>query len=302
MRNVYHGAIKRGTKVTFPLWQKLGLHVVPNHFYGPVPDTSALDARLWQQNTELAGVDINETGQLELLGAFSRHFRREYSSFPLDPTATPFEYYRANQSFPEIDAEILYCMVRKHRPTRIIEIGSGFSTFITADAIRKNASEDSGYECDFRAIDPYPNDVVQSGFDGFSGVIISKVEDMPLSTFDQLEDGDILFIDSSHVLKIGSDVQYEFLEVIPRIKPGVLVHVHDIFLPAEYPQEWVMKEHVFWNEQHLLQAFLAFNSSFEVLWSASYMNKNHPDKLRHAFPSFRYGKSRPGSFWFRRIS
>ena len=110
-----------------------------------------------------------------------------------------------------------------------------------------------------------------------------------------------MFIDSSHVLKIGSDVQYELLEIIPRLKLGVIIHFHDIFLPSEYPREWVMKQHIFWNEQYLLQAFLAFNSSFEVFWSSSFMNARHDDLLDKAFISSRPGSVRPCSFWIHRL-
>jgi len=112
--------------------------------------------------------------------------------------------------------------------------------------------------------------------------------------------GDILFIDSSHVLKVGGDVQYEYLEILPRLKRGVVVHVHDIFLPGEYPNEWVREEHVFWNEQYLLQAFLSFNDSFEVLWAGSFMHRKHPEKLAECFPGYHPASCHPGSFWMRK--
>jgi hypothetical protein len=116
-----------------------------------------------------------------------------------------------------------------------------------------------------------------------------------------LEENDILFIDSSHVLKIGSDVQYEYLEILPRLNKGVIVHIHDIFLPAEYRKEWVLKDHIFWTEQYLLQAFLAFNDNFEILWAGSYMHLKHPDKLEVAFNSYRRNERWPGSFWIKKI-
>ena len=116
-----------------------------------------------------------------------------------------------------------------------------------------------------------------------------------------LEAGDVLFIDSSHMLRIGSDVQFEYLEILPRLKPGVIVHIHDIFLPAEYPRNWVHDKHIFWNEQYLLQAFLAFNASFEVLWGGSWMHLNHPAELESAFQSYKRENQWPGSFWIRRV-
>jgi hypothetical protein len=131
-------------------------------------------------------------------------------------------------------------------------------------------------------------------------VLPKKVQEIPLSTFAKLERNDVLFIDSSHVLTIGSDVRYEYLDILPRVKPGVLVHCHDIFLPAEYPKEWVLDDHRFWNEQYLLQAFLTFNNEFEVLWAGSYMHLKHPDLLAAAIPSYRQEKCYPKSFWIRR--
>ena len=150
-------------------------------------------------------------------------------------------------------------------------------------------------------IDPYPNEVLKRGFPGLSRLIPEKVQDVPISEFMTLGDNDILFIDSSHVLKTGSDVHYEYLEVLPRLNRGVIVHVHDIFLPAEYPREWVLGEHRFWNEQYLLQAFLAFNESFEVLWAGSYMHLRYPEELETAFSSYRREETWPKSFWMRRV-
>ena len=132
-------------------------------------------------------------------------------------------------------------------------------------------------------------------------MISSKVQEIPLSEFSKLKKNDILFIDSSHVLKIGSDVQYEYLEIFPRLNKGVIVHIHDILLPAEYRKEWVLKDFRFWNEQYLLQAFLAFNNNFEILWGGSYMHLKHPDKLEVTFSSYKRDENWPGSFWMKKI-
>ena len=129
-------------------------------------------------------------------------------------------------------------------------------------------------------------------------LIEKKVQDIDLEFFSQLESGDILFIDSSHTVKIGGDVNYLFLEVLPRLKPGVIVHVHDIFLPFEYRRDWVLDEFRFWTEQYLLQAFLTFNSEFEVLMANSYLNHYHQQELKAAFPGLPSWAG--GSFWMRR--
>jgi hypothetical protein len=127
------------------------------------------------------------------------------------------------------------------------------------------------------------------------------VQDVDLTLFESLGENDVLFIDSSHVLHVDSDVRFLFLEVLPNLQPGVVVHVHDIFLPDHYPRQWVVEEHRFWTEQYLLQAFLAFNPSFEILWAGSYMRARHAERLREAFASYD-SSVWPGSFWFRRLT
>jgi len=288
-------------KKLFTLWQKLGFHITINDYYEPIPDTRTLKDDLWQKPSELVGIDMNEEGQINLLSMFSSKFKEEYESFPRNKTSIPYQYYVNNGAFESVDGEILYCMIRHFKPKKIFEIGSGNSTYLSAQAILKNEEEDNDYECELVAIEPYPNDILKAGFPGLSKLIPKKVQDIPLSEFKKLSENDILFIDSSHVLKIGSDVQYEYLEILPRLNKGVIVHAHDIFLPAEYPKEWILKDYRFWTEQYLLQAFLSFNDSFEVLWGGSYMHLRHPDKLEEAFSSYKRDERWPGSFWIRRI-
>jgi predicted O-methyltransferase YrrM len=296
----YQSRLENFLKRSFSLWQKLGVHVVPNHFYHPIPDTRTLKDELWQSQSEVVGVDFNDERQCELLALFCQRYAAEYETFPREKTSTPQQYYVNNGAFESVDGEVLYSMIRHFKPRRIFEIGSGNSTYLSAQAALRNQQED-GRECSLTAFEPYPNEVLRAGFPGLAQLVKSKVQEVPLEKFEELEENDILFIDSSHVLKIGSDVQYEYLEILPRLRRGVIVHVHDIFLPSEYPREWVMKNYTFWNEQYLLQAFLAFNESFEVLWGGSYMHLAHPDKLEAAFNSYDRFKRWPGSFWMRRV-
>lgn len=288
----------------FSLWERIGFHITPNHFYQPIPDTRALKDELWVRRSELIGIDMNEQKQVQLLKQFLR-FKSEYDAFPRNKGSKPHQYYIHNNMFRSVDAEILYCMIRYFKPKKIIEIGSGYSTYLSAQAILKNA-EESGNRAKLTAIEPYPNEVLTSGFPGLSKLISAKVEEIDPISFNELKKNDILFIDSSHVLKIGGDIQYEYLEVLPRLNRGVIVHIHDIFLPAEYPKKWVLGMHRFWNEQYLLQAFLAFNGAFEVLWSGSYMHLKHPDELEKAFNSYNrntvWARHVPGatSFWIRK--
>lgn len=292
---ILHSKVARDKRY-FHLWERKGFHITPIHYREPIPDTTTLKDDLWQKQSELVGIDINEKGQINLLSLFSSRFKEEYESFPRNKTPVPYQYYVNNGAFESVDAEILYCMIRYFKPKKIFEIGSGNSTYLSAQALLKN-KDDNNYECELIAIDPYPNDVLKAGFPGLSKLIPTKVQDIPLSEFSKLKKNDILFIDSSHVLTIGSDVQYEYLEILPRLNKGVIVHLHDIFLPVEYPKKWVLEAFRFLNEQYLLQAFLAFNDSFEVLWAGSYMHLKHPDELEVAFSSYERDERWPGSFW-----
>lgn len=297
MNKIWHRLIKK----SFPFWERLGLHVTPNHFYEPVPDTRTLPADLWERKSKLKGIDLNPQGQRALLSQFTIQFEKEYESFPRNKTKIPYEFYLNNFSFGSVDAEVLYCMIRHFRPRSVIEIGAGHSTTLSLQAILKNKKEIKGYECELTAIEPYLNETLRLGLPGLFKLIPKKVEEVPLSFFESLEAGDILFVDSSHTLKIGGDVQYIFLEILPRLQKGVLIHFHDIFLPAEYHKRWILNDHLFWNEQYLLQAFLAFNDCFEVLWAGSYLHLNAPDLLKAAFDSYEREQNWPGSFWIRRI-
>lgn len=287
------------SKRFFRLWENGGYHVTPVHFYEPIPDTRTLKDDLWNKNSKLVGIDINEEFQIKLLFSFFSQFKEEYENFPKNKTPIPYQYYVNNGFFESVDGEVLYCMIRYFKPKRIFEIGSGHSTYLSAQAVLKN-KEDKNNESELVAFEPYPNDILKTGFPGLSKLVVTEIQNVDLTEFEKLRVNDILFIDSSHVLKIGSDVQYEYLEILPRLNIGVIVHLHDIFLPAEYPKKWVLEGYRFWTEQYLLQAFLAFNDSFEILWAGSNMHLTHPGKLEAAFSSYNRNE-RPGSFWIRKI-
>lgn len=290
----------------FALCERLGFHITRNHFYQPIPDTGTLKDPLWLRQSQLVGININEQKQVEMINQFLR-FKNEYDNFPGNRTAKPWQFHTGNPHFGPVDAEVLYCMIRHFQPKKIIEIGSGYSTYLSAEAILKNEGE-SRHRADLIAIEPHPNRVLKSGFPGLSRLIPKKLEDVDSEEFKTLNENDILFIDSSHVLKIGSDVYHEYLEILPGLNAGVIIHIHDIFFPYEYPKRWVLKMRRFWNEQYLVQAFLAFNNAFEVLWCGSYMHLKHPDKLAEAFASYNqvtvWSTSRPGatSLWIRKIA
>jgi len=290
----------------FALCERLGFHITRNHFYEPIPDTRTLADQLWLRQSQLAGMNVNEQKQVEMINQFLR-FKNEYDNFPKNRTSKTWQFYTNNPHFGPVDAEVLYCMIRHFQPKKMIEIGCGYSTYLSAEAILKN-EEDNGFRADLTAIDPHPSGVLKSGFPGLSRLITKKIEDLDLEEYKALKENDILFIDSSHVLKIGNDVYHEYLEILPRLNKGVIVHIHDLFFPCEYPKMWVLKMRRFWNEQYLVQAFLAFNNAFEVLWCGSYMHLKHPDKLTEAFASYNRATVRstyrPGatSLWIRKMA
>jgi hypothetical protein len=276
----------------FSFWEQRGFHVTPVHFYQPIPDTQSLPATLWDRPSEHMGVDMNDGVQLDLLRNHFPKFRHEYDQFPVEPTGEPGRFHFNNGLFDGTDALVAYSMIRHFQPRLIIEVGSGFSSLVAAEAIAKN--KNSALVC----IEPFPLDFLRRGFPGLHSLIEKKVEDIDLEFFSQLDSGDILFIDSSHTVKIGGDVNYLFLEVLPRLRPGVVVHVHDIFLPFDYRRDWVMDELRFWTEQYLLQAFLSFNSEFEVLMANGYLAHRYMEALKAAFPNSTWWGG--GSFWMRR--
>ncbi|MGZ4881164.1 MAG: class I SAM-dependent methyltransferase [Halobacteriota archaeon] len=283
--------------------RQFGLNITRGHYYSPIPNLSDLNDHSWSDYSDLVSLNLDEKKQLELLASFVSDYKNEYELFPREETPIVHQYYVNNGFFACVDAEMLYCMIRRFKPQRIIEVGSGLSTRLIVQSIQKNEDEDAHHNCRYAVIDPFPSTTVQEGFPGFSSeqLLRQKAQHIPLSTFSTLSENDVLFIDSSHVLKTGSDVTYVYLEVLPRLRRGVIIHFHDIFLPAEYPKEWVCDSHVFFNEQYLLQAFLAFNNSFEVLWAGRYMHLRHPAELEEAFSSYQPSAYWPSSFWVRKI-
>jgi len=289
----------------FSILEHIGVHLTLNHFYQPIPDTRMIDDKLLSRRSQLVGINMNEPKQNELLNQFVK-YKKEYDLLPRNKAEKPWQYYVNNPNFGPVDAEVLYCMIRSFKPKKVIEIGCGYSTYLSALAILKNGDE-NGCRADLIAIEPYANKVLKAGFPGLTRLIQKKVQDIDLMEYEALSENDILFIDSSHVLKIGSDVQHAYLEILPRLNKGVIVHIHDVFFPCEYPKNWVLQMHRFWNEQYLVQAFLAFNKAFEIEWCGSYMHLMHSDKLEEAFSSYDpktvWSNQRPGatSLWLRKV-
>lgn len=267
------------------------------HFYSPIADPVDIaerSERIFARQDGCVGIDFREADQLKLLEKLKPLV--EGIDYPQErPEHDETTYFYGNDQFPVLDAEFLYGALQHFRPKKVIEIGCGFSSLVTADVNRRLMNREINFTC----VEPYPRQFLIDGVDGISHLEVSKVEDLPLGFFHSLEENDILFIDSSHVSKVGSDVNYLFFEVIPRLKPGVIVHVHDIFLPDEYPENWVIEQNRNWNEQYLLRSFLQFNSEWSVIWASHLMGTRHSSEVQKTFPRYpRLGGG--GSLWMQR--
>ncbi len=281
-----------------------GFHLLRKHYYLPIPDEADL-AGFQERLSELPGLDMNDGGALRLLETAFRPYMDEFrAAVPLNPApgAGPTAFHLINGTFMAVDAQVYYALIRHGKPRRIVEIGGGNSSVLAGMACERNRAAD-GRAPRLTVVEPYPGEALKGGFPGLSELVAAKVQDADPSLFAALSAGDILFIDSSHVLRAGGDVQLEYLEILPRLAPGVLVHVHDISLPRPYPRVY-FEQGLYWNEQYLLQAFLAFNARFEVLWPGNYMMIRHPDRVCAVFPEYHdmrraYPQSEPSSFWMR---
>lgn len=262
----------------------VGLDLVVRNFYSPVPDVAALTAADYDRVSPMPGVDLRLEAAATLLTGELAPALAEASIHGVGELRSP-------------DAEVLHAMVRWAQPRRIVEIGSGGSTEILYGACALNAAD--GHPVEYAVYDPYASDRVNSDELLNARVHALTAQEVPDEAFTALAAGDILFIDSTHTVKLGGDVNRLFLDVLPLLAPGVLVHVHDIFLPREYPRTWVEREGKFWAEQYLLQAFLCLNAQFEVVLPLNALLHDGPPEAVEVLRGFD-DDATPGSFWFRR--
>ncbi|MGO4255633.1 class I SAM-dependent methyltransferase [Marmoricola sp. RAF53] len=299
--NVRRGRI-RGAQWFFGLF---GYNIVKKaDYYSVLPVLSEIEktrAR-WDVPSELPGVDIDLTVLEKNLGSLADTWEQEFSSGTGDYLANTRKGF--GPGYPQFDARTLYYMLREHKPARYLEIGSGLSTYYTSLAAAKNAAEGSPLQ--ITCIEPYPYDALRT-IEGFE-LVEGFVQDVPLSKFEELEAGDVLFIDSTHALKIDSDVAFLFMEALPRVKPGVYVHIHDVHFPFNGPfpaDTWLFGERwpVYWNEAMVVQAFLAFNDSFETLLSTPMVRHYDEAFLTDRFADYtplKQDPNPPSSLWLKR--
>ena len=280
------------------LFRKLGVFPLRDHIYEPLFCPRHLRCSP-DVDQELPGIDLNVDQQLELFATFD--YEDELDGFPR-MMRRELEYYYDNGTYESGDAELLYSMIRHFKPRRIIEIGAGMSTLMALNAIRANVGDDPSYTCRHLCIEPYgPTWLERLDIE----VVRKKVEQLDVEVFGVLKENDLLLIDSSHMIRPGGDVLFEYLQILPTLNVGVLVQSHDIFIPREYPLTWIRDRMVFWNEQYLLEAFLTFNERFKVAVALNYLWCHHASVVREKFPVLRSQEAQgrePAAFWVRRVT
>ncbi len=276
--------------ITFAVLKAARIFPIRAHYYEPIFDTSSL--RKDNQPRDLPGIDFDIERQTALLAQFHD---AEYLKSISKKESGRNEFYVDNRNFGSGDAEVWFHVIRHFKPARIIEIGSGHSTKMAKFAIDRTRADDPAYGCEHICIEPYEMPWLEElGVE----VIRKRVEDVDPALFETLSANDILFVDSSHMIRPQGDVLTEFLQIIPRLKPGVIVHVHDIFSPRDYPIAW-LEDPRFWNEQYILEAFLTHNHEWEVLLALNLLKHERYDQLKAACPHLDAGRE-PGSFYMRR--
>lgn len=277
--------------------QLQGQFVPPGHYYSPIPSLEEIrhrEDRIFDaMPRELPGIDLHEPEQLKLLEAFAAF----YHELPFEPQKNgKLRYYYENPNYSYSDAIFLHCMIRHRRPKRIIEVGSGYSSCVILDT--NELFFDHSIACTF--IEPYPElllSLIRAEDRQHMELVRSGIQDVPPERFAELAAGDILFIDSTHVSKVGSDVNYIFFEILPRLQSGVAVHFHDVFYPFEYPKKWVYSG-ISWNEAYLLRAFLQYNEAFRILFFNTYLEHFHRERFLREMPLCM--KNPGGSIWIQK--
>jgi hypothetical protein len=272
---------------------KAGVFPIRNHYYEPQFDYREIK-KPFSEERFLPGIDWNIAEQIKMLDGLS--FAHELAALPQNKSGT-FDIDLKNIFFASGDAEYWYQLIRLMKPRRIFEVGSGNSTLMAIKAVLKNRQENPDYACNHLCVEPYEKPWLE---DTGLPIIRRKVEDLGVEFFSELQENDILFIDSTHVIRPQGDVAFECLELLPILKPGVIVHFHNIYSPRNYLKNILVDSTRFWNEQYLLEAFLSQNDKWEVIAALNYLHHNHYERLKSVAP-FLTPDREPSSFYIRRI-
>jgi hypothetical protein len=274
--------------------EKFGAHILPVHFYNPIPNTGKLPKDHFSKIYDLKHLfPFEDSELLKTLQSLS-----EYTpELKLVPKAVLNDsqgiYYFDNGQFGSFDATVYYGLIRKIKPSRIVEVGAGFSTLLAKQAAKANKNNTK-----IQCIEPYPRGFLKSDKD--IELIQLPVQEVPIEIFSSLKENDILFIDNTHVSKIGSDVNDIFFRILPAVPSGVFVHLHDIFLPNEYPESWVRDLKLFWNEQYMLLAYLSHNKDYRPVMFNAYLSSKYPTECTGALPVAQTNPVGGSSFWMKR--
>lgn len=278
------------TMSTFFL-KKIGIFPIIKNYYEPQFDFDKLKHDL-KKKRNLPGVNLNTENQLNLLKKFS--YKQELIDLNLDSKDSNINFNIDNNFFERGDAEIYYQIIRFFKPKKIVEIGSGQSTLIALEAIKKNKLENNSL-AELICIEPYENNWLENlGIE----VLRKKIEDVELDLCKNLEANDILFIDSSHIIRPQGDILKEFLEILPVLKPGVIIHIHDIYTPRDYPERWLKKETRFYNEQYLVETMLDNSNRYSVLLALNFLKNDYFEELKKQCP-YLINSTEPGSFYLK---
>lgn len=285
--------IKDGLKQIFfrvyKLGTRFGFHVLPVHYYASEPDIHKLAGtqELWARPSTMPGVDIDVDGQLKRLEETCLPFQSEYAGNAHFLAAAREGF---GPGYGYVEAQALHAVLRRFKPGKVVEIGGGVSTYCSYQSLRQN-----GTAWEITCIEPHPSRRLRLLAESESRVrlVDRPVQAVSMDEFVRLSENDVLFVDSSHVVKAGSDVNHIVLEILPRLRPGVLVHFHDIYFPYDYQRD-VLQTFLHNNETSLLRAFLIFNKRFKIHFSLSHLHYERTDGLRSVFPEYRPQSGRLG--------
>lgn len=269
----------------------------PGHFYSPIPAIEEVlkdEKRIWNSSEIVPGIDLNKEEQLHLL----KELIPLYKNIPFTAQRKQNLYYFFERgSYSYSDAIFLYLMLRYLAPSKVIEVGSGSSSCVMLDTNRHYLNN----KMSLTFIDPFPDKMpsIPKDSHGHTCLIPCRVQDVDISIFQGLAENDILFIDSTHVCKVGSDVNDIFFRILPSLRSGVYIHLHDIFFPFEYPKHWLISHGRYWNEIYLLRSFLQYNSAFKIMLMNTFLSKNYTSLIRSNLPLCL--KNTGGSIWLKKL-
>ena len=274
---------------TFSFLDRAGLHVVPKHYYTPVPDCTWLKDHesVWMGRSSLTGIDWNLESQFAWLKDVCEPYYKEVAGLK---TYYSFTRNGSGPGYGEIESQVLHCFVRRHTPTTIIEIGSGVSTMCMLEAAALN-QRDGKRVPKIVCVEPFPSESLRKRKE--VELIPQFCQEVSLSVFDRLTSGDLLFIDSTHAVKVGSDVIRIYLEIIPRLPSGVFLHIHDVYLPYAYPRD-VFAMPYWWQETALLMALLINNPKLKVLSCLSALHYDYAEQMKKLMTDYRPAPNREG--------